>query len=265
MREWCVKSEWMMIGLEQVGLTTADFKPVQLRSKSISRPILQDISLQFDDQQIVGIVGATGAGKTSLLKLLNRLVDPSHGQLYWQDQPYSQIPVSQLRKQILLVPQEPKLLDMTVAAAIVYGLKLRGQSESQLQTALSQWSERLQIPPDWLTKSEAGLSLGQRQWVTIARGVACEPTVLLLDEPTAHLDQDYTERLKNVLQRLMSRSTRLIMIASHDWQWLEKVCDRVVYLQAGRLTHDHAVQDIDWAALGQELQAESKAIADEWA
>jgi D-methionine transport system ATP-binding protein len=253
-----------MIDLDQVSLTSADFRPRSSRDCAIVRPILQDLSCTLAAGQIVGIVGATGAGKSSLLRLLNRLVDPGQGRLFWQDKPYEQLPVLELRRQIMLVPQEPKLLVPTVAAAIVYGLKLQGRSVTELSTALGQWQQRLQIPTDWLEKSESSLSLGQRQWVTIARGIACESTVLLLDEPTAHLDQDYTDRLKNVLRKVMHNQTKLIAIVSHDWQWLAQVCDRVLYLQDGRLVRDEMAQTVDWSALGESLKVATQAIEDEW-
>jgi D-methionine transport system ATP-binding protein len=251
-----------MIELDQVSLTSAEFQP--RRSGAIARPILQDISLRLVPGQIVGVVGATGAGKSSLLKLLNRLVDPAQGRLQWQGKPYSDVPVLALRRQIMLVPQEPKLLDLPVAAAIVHGLQLQGQSEAQLAAAIVQWQQRLQIPSDWLDKSESGLSLGQRQWVTIARGIACEPMVLLLDEPTAHLDQDYSARLQNVLRKVMQQTTQLVVVVSHDWQWLEQVCDRVLQLQDGRLVRDELAPKIDWQALATAVTAEVQAIEDEW-
>lgn len=253
-----------MIDLEHVGLMTTDFRPPQLRHQSIGRPILQDISLHLAGPQVVGLVGATGAGKSSLLKLLNRLVDPSQGQLYWQGRPYGKLPVQALRHQIMLVPQEPRLLGMTVAESIVYGLKLRGQRAEQLTAAAVRWQERLQIPADWCGQTEVGLSLGQRQWVAIARGIACEPTVLLLDEPMAHLDRQYGDRLNHILRQLMTGLTQLIVIASHDLSWLATICDRVLYLQQGKLAADVDAPDCDWQALGQSLQTEAAMLAEEW-
>ncbi len=253
-----------MIDLDRVSLTSADFLPLRLRSTRIARPILQDLSVTLGAGEIVGIVGPTGAGKSSLLKLLNRLVDPSQGQLRWQGQVYQQLPVLALRRQIMLVPPEPQLLDRTVAAAIVHGLQLQGQSEAQLASAIARWQQRLQIPPEWLDQSTSALSLGQRQWVTIARGMACEPTVLLLDEPTAHLDQAYAARLQHVLRKVMQTATQLTVIVSHDWPWLATICDRVLHLQDGRLVRDELATAVDWPALAQSVQAATAAIAQEW-
>jgi D-methionine transport system ATP-binding protein len=249
-----------LISLDRVSLTTASQRPKQLQRKGmLSHNLLQDISTDFRSGEVVGIVGATGAGKTSLLRLLNRLVDPTQGTLLWQSQPYSQIPVQQLRQQIMLIPQEPKLLGMTVAQAIVYGLQLR-QLSQEIQSRSAQWQQRLQIPHDWLDKTEASLSIGQRQWVTIARGLICETPVVLLDEPTAHLDDRYCNLLRQVLT---PRPQGLIVIASHDIDWLSQQCDRVLYLQQGRLVKD-LNQTIDWHDLSKQIQVLEQAIEDEW-
>jgi D-methionine transport system ATP-binding protein len=249
-----------LISLDRVCLTTASQRPPQLRRKgSLEHPLLQDISLDFAAGEIVGMVGPIGAGKTSLLRLLNRLVDPTQGRLRWQGQDYASVP--SLRQQVMLVPQEPKLLGMTVAQAIGYGLELRHCPGPEIQQRSAQWQQRLAIPSNWLDKTEVSLSLGQRQWVTIARALVCESPVLLLDEPTAHLDGNYTARLRQIL---LEDPARLVVIASHDFDWLATVCQRVLTLQQGRLVQDQPQTDCDWAKLTAQIQAASAAIADEW-
>jgi D-methionine transport system ATP-binding protein len=254
-----------MIELQQVSLTTAAWRSPQHRSNLVAQPVLQDLNLTFPAGQIVGIVGANGAGKTSLLKLLNRLVDPSQGQLQFQGKPYGDIDPQALRQQIRLVLQEPQLLGLTVADAIVQGLQIQSPNAIDRTAVRSRWCERLQIPADWLPLTATGLALGQQQWVSIARTIACEPPVLLLDEPTAHLDLTYRDKLSHVLRRLMQASTPLIVIVSHDWQWLSQIADRVIHLQAGRVTQDALTPTLDWTKLAAALQAEQQALAETWA
>jgi ABC-type sulfate/molybdate transport systems ATPase subunit len=87
---------------------------------------------------------------------------------------------------------------------------------------------------------------------------------LLLDEPTAHLDQDYSARLQNVLRKVMQQTTQLVVVVSHDWQWLEQLCDRVLQLQDGRLVRDELAPNIAWQALATAVTVEAQAIEDEW-
>jgi D-methionine transport system ATP-binding protein len=253
-----------MIELHQVSLTTVAWRSPQSRSPLAAQPILQDLNLHLAAGQIVGIVGANGAGKTSLLKLLNRLVDPSQGELRFQGKPYREFTPTALRQQIRLVLQEPQLLGLTVADAIVQGLQIQSPSTIDHTAVRSLWCERLQIPSDWLSLSATGLSLGQQQWVSLARTIACEPPVLLLDEPTAHLDLAYRDKLHHVLRRLMQDATQLIVIVSHDGQWLSKICDRVLRLQSGRVIQDTSAATLDWPALTAALTAENQALVDEW-
>jgi len=103
-----------MLELAQVSLKTA-----------ISSELLLDrISFQVQLGDFLGIVGPSGAGKTTLLRLLNRLIDPTSGQIYFRSQPLQKIPVITLRRNVVLVPQEPKLLGMTVENALAYPLQL---------------------------------------------------------------------------------------------------------------------------------------------
>jgi D-methionine transport system ATP-binding protein len=250
-----------LISLDQVTLSTVTQRSPQLRRKGVvDHVLLQDVSTVLRSGEIVGVVGATGAGKTSFLRLLNRLVEPLRGKILWQGQAYQTIPVSQLRQQVMLVPQEPKLLGMTVGEAIAYPLILQKLPQQQIDSRLASWRSRLQIPTDWWDKGEVSLSVGQRQWVTIGRGLVCESPVLLLDEPTAHLDGQYAARLGQMVKEL---SETLVVIASHDLAWLETVCHRVLYFQQGRLVQD-VQPEINWGELANRIKATEKAIDDEW-
>ncbi len=133
--------------------------------------LLQNISFQVAAGEFVAIVGPSGAGKTSLLRLLNRLSEPTSGTLYWGDRTLAEVSPVQLRQQVMLVMQEPKLLEMTVRAALAYPLRLQGLDKAAIQTRVTPWLERLQIPKDWLPRTALQLSLGQRQRVAVARAL----------------------------------------------------------------------------------------------
>lgn len=235
---------------------------VSLSASVGSRFLLKDISFTVHLGDRICLIGPSGAGKTSLLRLLNRLSEPSAGTIYLEDSNYQTIPVLQLRQQIPLVQQESKLLGMTVKDALAYPLVLRGLEKSQIQQRVLYWSEQLHIPQDWLERSEVQLSVGQRQIVAIARALVIQPKILLLDEPTSALDAG---RANQLLQVLATNSQTTILMVNHQLELAQSFCRRVLYLQDGRLIHDLPNSpELDWHKLREDLvQAEIKA-AQEW-
>lgn len=234
---------------------------VSLTASVGSRYLLKDISFAVHAGDRICIIGPSGAGKTSLLRLLNRLNEPSAGAIYLEDRDYRTIPVIQLRQQIPLVQQESKLLGMTVKDALAYPLVLRGLEKSQIQHRVLYWSEQLRIPQDWLERAEVQLSVGQRQIVAIARALVIQPKILLLDEPTSALDAG---RAAQLLQVLANTQTTILMV-NHQLELAQSFCRRVLYLQDGQLIHDLPNSpELDWHKLRDNLvQAEIKA-AEEW-
>ncbi len=207
--------------------------------------VLRSLSFNVFKGERVAIVGASGAGKTSLLKLLNRLADPLEGTLYLDEIPFPQIPVLSLRQQILLVSQEPKLLGMTVQEAIQYSLKLKGMPQREIESSVNEWIERLHIPRDWLERTELQMSLGERQRVAIARALVCQPAILLLDEPTTSLDVGRQDHLL----RLLSELPQTILIATHHLEFAAQFSHRVLHLQRGELIQDLLTHQVDWQDL----------------
>jgi D-methionine transport system ATP-binding protein len=226
--------------------------------------LLRDASFEIFAGDRLGIVGPSGSGKTTLLRLLNRLSDPTSGVLYWENQPYGKIPVLQLRQQIVLVPQESKLLGMTVQEAMAYPLQLRGLPKKAIQQRVGEWLERLHIPMDWLNRTELQLSVGQRQRVAIARALAIHPQVLLLDEPTSALDVGSSQELIKILQGVSANHNTTLVMVNHQLNLAQQLCDRVLYLQAGTLLQDQPTHEIDWQALEQRLQQTEHQQAEEW-
>lgn len=251
--------------LEQVSLASRPITP----GKSPTLPpgvqyLLKDISFTVKQGDRWAIVGPSGAGKTSLLRLLNRLSEPASGSIYLAGQEIRQMPVLQLRQQVMLVPQESKLLGMTVQEAIAYPLKLRGLGEQAIKQRLGDWLERLHLPLEWLDRTEVQLSVGQRQWVAIARALVCQPQVLLLDEPTSALDVGRSHHLLSVLTELAQSQQMTILMINHQLELAQAFCDRVLYLQEGRLVQDAPAMTLDWPQLRQTLiEAEAQAAA-EW-
>lgn len=196
--------------------------------------ILDSLSFTIHRGDRWGIMGPSGAGKTSLLRLLNRLVEPSQGSCFFEGKPFPEIPILNLRRKIVLIPQEPKLLGMTVQASLAYPLKLQQLKPEDIRTKIEQSCDRFQIPTAWLERNELQLSLGQRQLVTIVRAILMEPQILLLDEPTSALDGDRAESLLRELCQLNEQGMTMMMV-NHQQHLIDRFTTQVLYLQAGKL------------------------------
>jgi len=226
-------------------------------------PILQDISFEVKAGDRVAIVGSIASGKTSLLRLLNRLSEPSSGKIYLENQEYSQIPVLKLRSQITLVPQEPKLLGMTVREALTYPLVLRGVPKQVIQQRLTESLDQLHIDSDLLGRTEVQLSLGQRQIVALARALMIQPQILLLDEPTSALDAGRATHLLTVLTDLSLKPTTIFMV-NHQLNLAQTFCTRLLHLQQGRLIQNSTSADVDFLKLHDLLIQAQVQAEQEW-
>ncbi len=216
------------------------------------------ISFSLKPAEKVGLVGASGAGKTTLMRLLNRLISPSSGKISWRGKRLDGYPPAQLRQQIMLVPQEPRLLGMTPNQAMVYPLKLQQLSTVEIEQRVQRWGQRLGVPAEWGSRQELELSVGQRQWVCIARALAAQPQVLLLDEPTSALDSGRTDQLIQVIQQLDCT----VVIASHQLSLIQATCSRILWLDRGALRQDCSIDAMNWQTF-RSVMAEKNTVS-EW-
>lgn len=237
---------------------------VSLAASLGSQYLLSNISFEVVAGSRLCIIGPSGAGKTSLMRLLNRLSEPTSGAIYLDNEDIRKISVIQLRRQVMLVSQEPKLLGMTVQEALAYPLKLQQLPQRQIEERLEICRELLRIPTEWLERTEVQLSVGQRQLVAIARALVTQPKILLLDEPTSALDAGIASRVLDVLADLAHKNNMSILMVNHQLDMAQLFCTRVLYLQEGQLLEDSSADQIDWQQLRERLvEAETKA-AQEW-
>ena len=237
---------------------------VSLAASLGSQYLLSNISFEVVAGSRFGIIGPSGAGKTSLLRLLNRLSEPTSGTIYLENEDIRKIPAIQLRRQVMLVPQEPKLLGMTVQEALAYPLKLQQLPQQQSQERLETCRELLHIPRDWLERTEVQLSVGQRQLVAIARALVVQPKILLLDEPTTSLDVGIASRVLGVLADLAHKNHMSILMVNHQLDMAQMFCTRVLYLQEGQLLQDSTTDQINWQQLRERLVEAEAQAAQEW-
>ncbi|MBD1903227.1 ATP-binding cassette domain-containing protein [Trichocoleus sp. DQ-A3] len=248
--------------------TKAQKNLLRLERVSLAAPVgsqylLKEISFEVFPGDRLCLIGPSGAGKTSLLRLLNRLLEPTAGTIYLENQDYRKLPVIPLRRQVMLVSQEPKLLGMTVRDALAYPLVLQGATKQVIQQQLLTWSEQLHIPEDWLGRTEVQLSQGQRQLIGIARALVVQPKILLLDEPTSALDAGRAAYVLQVLTQVCNEGKTTVVMVNHQLDLAQIFCNRVLYLQDGQLLEDVSATQLDWANLRDRfIQAEAQAAQD---
>ena len=247
-----------LLRLKQVSLMTAR------KGGLAGTPILTDISFEVFKANRIAIIGPSGAGKTSLLRTLNRLSEPTSGKIYLESQNYQKIPVIELRRQVMLVAQEPKLLGMTVQQALAYPLTLQLLPQSEIEERVKACREQLHIPSEWLERTELELSVGQRQLIAIARALMLQPKILLLDEPTSALDAGIAAHVLHVITDLCQTANMAVLMVNHQLDMAQLFSTRVFYLQAGELQQDTPVEQINWKQLRANLVEAEAQAAQEW-
>ena len=191
--------------------------------------ILKGVNAGVPEGRITSIVGPSGAGKSTLLRCINRLVEPTAGEVYLDGAPTSGMDPLVLRRRVGMVFQLPALFGASVEDAILYGVRLAGRSADAARLL-----EMAGLDASYKDRDPQALSVGQQQRVSIARALALEPEVLLMDEPTSALDEAARRKAEELIRGLNARLDLTIVLVSHALDQVERVADRVVLLAAGR-------------------------------
>jgi phosphate transport system ATP-binding protein len=224
-----------------------DRPPIETRSLGLTyggRPALDDVSMAVQRRRITALIGPSGCGKTTLLRCINRMNDEIDGvrvtgrvfvdgvDIYSPD-----VHLEQLRKRVGMVFQKSNPFPMSISANITFGPRMAGNPGRERAAEIVERS--LQLAGLWeevrdrLDRSALDLSGGQQQRLCIARALANEPDILLLDEPASALDPISTSKIEETLLQLREKFT--IVIVTHNLQQAARIADHTAFFMDGRL------------------------------
>lgn len=197
-------------------------------------PAVDGLSLEVAEGEIVVLVGPSGCGKTTTLKMINRLVEPTAGTIEVAGVDIMSEPAHELRRRIGYVIQQIGLFPhRTVADNIATVPRLLGWERARVTARVDELTSLVDLDPGLLTRYPSELSGGQRQRVGVARALAADPPVLLMDEPFGAVDPIVRSRLQDELLDLQRRLHKTIVLVTHDVDEAIKVGDRVAILDIG--------------------------------
>lgn len=213
-----------------------DRSPI-LKSERLSRivdgkALVDDISVDVPRGDILAVVGPSGSGKSSFLRLINRLDEPTGGTVYVEGIDYREIPPRELRRRLGMVMQSPHLFPGTVADNIRFGPLQRNEPVSE--EAIDELLAEVGLA-GYAHREVSRLSGGEAQRVSLARTLANSPQLLLLDEPTSALDEASRKEVEELISRIINQENLTCLIVTHDLAQAARMAKRAMVLRKGRL------------------------------
>lgn len=220
--------------------------PPLLRTQDLTRRVgpkilVEGISVEVRTAEVLAVVGPSGSGKSSFLRLLNRLDEPTSGSVYLAGTDYRQIAPRELRRQMGMVTQRAFLFPGTVASNLAFGPRQRGEALTSKKIQELLLSVGL---PEYGDRGVASLSGGEAQRVSLARALANSPVLLLLDEPTSALDEDAKRGVEALIREIITRSSLTCVLVTHDRAQAARLANRVMVLEAGRAVRSGLVGEV---------------------
>jgi len=217
---------------------------VTKRFPGTDHPAVTDLSLEIPRGSIVALIGPSGCGKTTTLRMINRLIEPTSGSIEVEGRDVTSMPATELRRGIGYVIQQVGLFPhRTIAQNIATVPKTIGWEKARIAARIDELVGLVGLDPAMLKRYPDELSGGQQQRVGVARALAADPPVLLMDEPFGAVDPIVRGRLQDELLSLQQRVRKTIVIVTHDIDEAIKLADKVALLNVGGIVEQYAPPD----------------------
>ena len=229
---------------------------VYMPGSPFEKKALDNVNIKIEDGEFVGLIGHTGSGKSTLVQHLNGLLKPDSGSVLinGQETATKGEKLKQLRCDVGLVFQYPEhqLFEETVYKDIAYGPKNLGFSPDDIDNRVKEAARCVGLSEDVLDKSPFDLSGGQKRRVAIAGVISMQPSVLVLDEPTAGLDPAGREEILAQVKKIHEEGKMTVILVSHSMEDVARLVDRLIVMNEGKVFADGTVDEV--FSLGSELR-----------
>ncbi len=214
-----------------------EFQSISKRFPKANYDAVSEVSLKVNEGEIVTILGTSGCGKTTLLKMVNRLYEPDHGEILLFGEPIQSLNPVQLRRKIGYVIQQIGLFPhMTIGDNIATVPKILGWNRQKIEKKVIDLLELVELNPDeFMRRFPSQLSGGQQQRVGLARALAADPELMLMDEPFGAIDAITRINLQNELLKIQSKFHKTILFVTHDINEAFKLGNHVLIMDQGRV------------------------------
>lgn len=213
-----------------------------------SREVLKGITISLLPRELVGLLGPNGAGKSTLIKILSKILKPIAGSIYVEGNSLEELSFKEVAKRIGVVPQETILeYSFTVYDVVMMGRNpyiSRFKGEAKIDKDIVIEAMRLTNTLEFADRPITELSGGEKQRVILARALAQEPKILLLDEPTSHLDISYQIEMLNLIKKLVREKNIGALSALHDPNLSAQFCDKIILMKDGMIYDYGAPKDV---------------------